>query len=57
MNFREKDMRSYYEYNIENASNYFLIKAGMCYRIIDKIKLLKVKLIKYETYHTETAFE
>ena len=24
-------MRSCYKYNIENVSNYFLIKAGMCY--------------------------
>ena len=50
-------MRWCYKYNIENASNYFLIKTGMCCRIIEKIKFLKVKLIKYETYHTENGFE
>ena len=25
--------------------------------VIEKVKLLKVKLIKYSAYHTETAFE
>ena len=45
-------MRSCYKYNIDNVSNYFLIKAGMCY--FEIIKSLKVKLIKYKRY-TETV--
>ena len=34
-------MRLCYKYNIENVNNYFLIKAGMCYR---KDKIIKSKI-------------
>ena len=37
-----------------NVSCYFLIKAEC---VTEKIKSLKVKLVMYKTYNTETAFE
>ena len=41
MKFWQKDMRSCYKYGIENVSNYFLIKAGMCYW---KDKIIKCEI-------------
>ena len=40
-------MRLCYNYNIENVSNYFLLKWEW---VIEKINSLKVKLIKYKGY-------
>ena len=47
MNFWQKDLRSCCKYNIENVSNYFLVKAEMCHW---KVKSLNVKLINYKKY-------